>query len=115
MQQLAFPDPVAPRIATPVTAGATIWRTTTLIADLVDALSVLASTSESKDWQSLPRPDVECIQVQGVRAAKESDLISKSLVVVDQGEAAFLLTHERVPPHKLKHRRVRAALALAVP
>ena len=43
------------------------------IRDLVDALSLLASTSESKDWQSLPRPDVECIQVQGVRAAKESD------------------------------------------
>jgi hypothetical protein len=33
----------------------------TLIADLVDALSLLASTSESKGWQSLPRPDVECI------------------------------------------------------
>jgi hypothetical protein len=44
----------------------------TLIADLVDALSLLASTSESKDWQSLPRPVVECIQVQGVRVAKES-------------------------------------------
>ncbi len=44
----------------------------TLIADLVDALFLLASTSESKDWQSLPRPVVECIQVQGVRVAKES-------------------------------------------
>ena len=33
----------------------------TLIADLVDALSLLASTSESKWWQSLPRPFVECI------------------------------------------------------
>jgi hypothetical protein len=33
----------------------------TLIADLVDALSLLASTSESKGWQSLPRPVVECI------------------------------------------------------
>ena len=44
----------------------------TLIADLVDALSLLASTAESKDWQSLPRPVVECIQVQGVRVAKES-------------------------------------------
>src|SRR5580700_4664049 len=43
----------------------------TLIADLVDALSLLASTSESKDWQSLPRPIVECPQVQGVRVAKE--------------------------------------------
>ena len=44
----------------------------TLIADLVDALSLLASTAECKDWQSLPRPVVECIQVQGVRVAKES-------------------------------------------
>jgi hypothetical protein len=35
--------------------------TGTLIADLVDALSLLASTSESKGWQSLPRPGVECI------------------------------------------------------
>jgi hypothetical protein len=33
----------------------------TLIADLVDALSLLASTPESKGWQSLPRPGVECI------------------------------------------------------
>jgi hypothetical protein len=33
----------------------------TLIADLVDALSLLASTSESKGWQSLPLPGVECI------------------------------------------------------
>jgi hypothetical protein len=33
----------------------------TLIPDLVDALSLLASTSESKGWQSLPRPGVECI------------------------------------------------------
>jgi hypothetical protein len=44
----------------------------TLIADLVDALSLLASTSQSKDWKSLPGPVVECIQVQGVRVAKES-------------------------------------------
>ena len=44
----------------------------TLIADLVDALFLLGSTSESKDSQSLPRPVVECIQVQGVRVAKES-------------------------------------------
>jgi hypothetical protein len=44
----------------------------TLIADLVDALSLLASTSEYKYWQSMPRPVVECIQVQGVRVAKES-------------------------------------------
>jgi len=33
---------------------------------------LLASTSQSKDWKSLPRPVVECIQVQGVRVAKES-------------------------------------------
>jgi hypothetical protein len=32
----------------------------------------VAKTSESKDWQSLPRPVAECIQVQGVRVAKES-------------------------------------------
>jgi hypothetical protein len=34
-------------------------------------VSLLASTSKSKDWQSLPRPVVECIQVQRVRVAKE--------------------------------------------
>jgi hypothetical protein len=28
----------------------------TLVADLVDALFLLASTAESKGWQSLPRP-----------------------------------------------------------
>ena len=44
----------------------------TLIADLVDALSLLASTSQSKDWKSLPRPVVECIKVLGVCVAKES-------------------------------------------
>jgi hypothetical protein len=44
----------------------------TLIADLVDALSLLASTSQSKDWKSLPRPVVECIKVLGVRVAKET-------------------------------------------
>jgi hypothetical protein len=33
---------------------------------------LLASTSESKDWLSLPRPVVECIQVEGVRVVKES-------------------------------------------
>ena len=43
-------------------------------------VSIRASTSESKDWQSLPRPVVECIQVQGLRVVKESGLISKSLV-----------------------------------
>src|SRR5208283_1094821 len=46
---------------------ASLWH-----ANLAEALSLLASTSESKDWQSLPRPVVECIQVQGVRVAKES-------------------------------------------
>ena len=35
----------------------------TLIADLVDTLSLLASTSQSEDWNSLPRPIVECIKV----------------------------------------------------
>jgi hypothetical protein len=44
----------------------------TLIADLVDALSLWASTSQSKDWKSLPGPVVECIKVLGVRVAKES-------------------------------------------
>ena len=44
----------------------------TLIADIVDALSLLASTSQSEDWKSLPRPVVECIKVLGVRVAKES-------------------------------------------
>jgi uncharacterized protein YjbI with pentapeptide repeats len=44
----------------------------TLVADLVDALFLLASTSESKDWQSLPRPGVECIQVQGVLGRRRS-------------------------------------------
>ena len=37
----------------------------TLIADLVDALSLLASTSESNDWQSLPRPVVDSPQSAG--------------------------------------------------
>jgi len=63
----------------------------TLIADLVDALSLLASTSESKDWQSLLRPVVECIQVQGIRVAKESGLDQQEFGRVDQGEAAFML------------------------
>ena len=44
----------------------------TLIADLVDALSLLASSSQSQDWKSLPGPVVECIKVLGVRVAKES-------------------------------------------
>jgi hypothetical protein len=63
----------------------------TLIADLVDALSLLASTSESKDLQPLPRPVVDCIQVQGVRVAKESGYGSTRVCRVDQGEAAFPL------------------------
>jgi hypothetical protein len=38
----------------------------TPITDVVDALvSLLASTSQSKEWQSLPQPVVECMQVQG--------------------------------------------------
>jgi hypothetical protein len=41
-----------------------------LIADPVDALSLLASTSESNDWQSLPRPLVECIQGVILRPAQ---------------------------------------------
>jgi hypothetical protein len=55
----------------------------TLIADLVDALFLSASTSESKDWRCPSRPVVECIQVQGVRefvSRKNPVLISKSLV-----------------------------------
>jgi hypothetical protein len=63
----------------------------TLIADLVDALSLLASISESKGRQSLPRPVVECIQVQGVRFAKESDFDQQEFGWVDQGKAAFPL------------------------
>jgi hypothetical protein len=55
----------------------------------VDALSLLASTSESKGWQSLPRPVVECIQVQGVRFANESGFDQQKFGRVDQGEAAF--------------------------
>jgi hypothetical protein len=63
----------------------------TLIADLLDALSLLASISESKGRQSLPRPVVECIQVQGVRFAKESDFDQQKFGRVDQGKAAFPL------------------------
>lgn len=68
----------------------------TLIADLVDALSLLASTSESKDWQSLPRPVVECIQVQEVPVAKESGFDQQKFGRVDQGEAAFPLRKANV-------------------
>ena len=63
----------------------------TLIADLVDALSLLASTSQSKDWKSLPRPVVECIKVLGVRVAKESGFDQQNFVRLDQGEATFPL------------------------
>jgi len=63
----------------------------TLISDLVDALSLVASTSESKDWQSLPRTVVECIQVQGVRVAKECVLDQQEFGRVDHGEAPFPL------------------------
>jgi hypothetical protein len=62
-----------------------------LIADLVDALSLLASTSQSKDWKSLPRPVVECIKVLGVRAAKETGFDQQKFYSLDQGEAAFPL------------------------
>ena len=52
---------------------------------------LLASTSESKDWQPLPRPVVECIQVRGVRVVKESGFDQQKSGRVDQGEAAFPL------------------------
>ena len=52
---------------------------------------LLASTSESKDWLSLPRPVVECIQVQGVHVVKESGFDQQKFGRVDQGEAAFPL------------------------
>src|SRR5271166_2134713 len=52
---------------------------------------LVGSTSESKDWQSLPRPVVECIQVLGVRVAKESVFDQLKFGRVDLGEAAFLL------------------------
>src|SRR5205807_10587974 len=38
----------------------------------ITLVSLLASLSESKDWQCLPRSVDECIEVQGVRVAKES-------------------------------------------
>ena len=68
----------------------------TLIADLVDALSLLASAAECKDWQSLPRPVVECIQVQGVRVVKETGFDQQKFGRVDQGEAAFPLRKANV-------------------
>src|SRR5215469_2255387 len=63
----------------------------TLIADLVDAPFLLASTSESKDWLSLLRRVVEYIQVQGVRVMKESGFDQQKFGRVDQGEAALPL------------------------
>ena len=63
----------------------------TLIADLVDALSLLASTSQSKDWKSLPRPVVECIKCWEFVSRKNPVLISKNFVRLDQGEGAFPL------------------------
>ena len=64
----------------------------TLIADLLDGHGFLVgSTSESKGWQSLPRPVVECIQAQGVHFAKESDFDQQKVGRVDQGKAAFPL------------------------
>jgi hypothetical protein len=68
----------------------------TLIADLVDALSLLASTPESKGWQSLPRPGVECVQVQGVRVAKEPGFDQQRFGRVDQGEASFPLSKANI-------------------
>jgi hypothetical protein len=68
----------------------------TLIADLVDALSLLTSTSQSKDWKSLPRPVVECIKVLGVCVAKESGFDQQKFGRVDQGEAAFPLRKANV-------------------
>jgi hypothetical protein len=38
----------------------------------ITLVSLLASISESKDWQCLARSDDEGIEVQGVRVAKES-------------------------------------------
>ena len=66
-----------PRIP-PVSPPASLWDANRRSSMHTGFL--VGSTSESKDWQSLPRPVVECIQVQGVRVAKESGLISKSLV-----------------------------------
>jgi hypothetical protein len=58
-----------PRIPS-VSQRASLWHANRRFRRYV-LVSLLASTSKSKDWQSLPRPVVECIQVQGVRAAKE--------------------------------------------
>jgi hypothetical protein len=68
----------------------------TLIADLVDALSLLASTSQSKDWKSLPRPVVECIKCWEFVSRKNPVLISKKFVRLDQGEGAFPLRKANV-------------------
>ena len=57
---------------------------------------MLASTSESKDWLSLPRPVVECIQVQGVRVVKETGFDQQKFGRVDQGEASFPLSKANI-------------------
>jgi hypothetical protein len=54
-------------------------------------VSLLASTSESKDWQSLPRPGVECIEVLRVLVAKECGFGSTTVWSGDHGEAPFPL------------------------
>jgi hypothetical protein len=68
----------------------------TLSEDLVNALFLLASTSQSKDWKSLPRPVVECIQVLGVCVAKASGFDQQKFGRVGQGEAAFPLRKANV-------------------
>jgi hypothetical protein len=73
-----------------------LWHA--LIADLVDALSLLASTSQSKDWKSLPRPVVECIKVLGVRVAKETGFDQQKFYSLDQGEAASSFSNIPMPP-----------------
>ena len=60
----------------------------TLIADLVDALSLLASTSQSKT--------VECIKCWEFVSRKNPVLISKTFVRLDPGEAAFPLRKANV-------------------
>ena len=62
----------------------------TLIADLVDALSLLASTSQSKDWKSLPRPVVECWEFVSLVSRKNPFL----------NQQKFGRVGEAVPPRK---------------
>ena len=56
---------------------------------------LLASTSESKDWLSLPRPVVECIQVQGVLVVK-TRFDQQRFGRVDQEEASFPLSKANI-------------------